>query len=153
MGAPFGDAYLRHLRHPSRAGTWPDGTPDVATGEASDPEGTHEARRVRLQLRGSAAGPIEDARFQAFGCSATLACASFVADAVVGRDAAAAATLAPEDVIRALEVPRERASAAELAVRALRAALARRSARGSARSALPSREGSRADGSRPRPGD
>jgi len=122
---PFNDRYLEHLRRPPRPGRWPAGTANVLVGEASDPEGE---RRIRIELRleGPLSERIADARFQAIGCSATLVSASYVASVVIGVTLSDAAALAPETLVAELELPWERASAAELALSALRRALSER---------------------------
>jgi nitrogen fixation protein NifU and related proteins len=94
----------------------------VATGEAGDEA---EGRLIRLQLRAGADGRIEEARFKAFGCAATLASASYLAERVMGLQPTAARALRAEDVGRDLELPVERIRAPELAVAALRVALDR----------------------------
>jgi NifU-like protein involved in Fe-S cluster formation len=120
--APRRPRWLEHLQEPRGAGSWPAGSPGVATGQAGDEA---EGRLVRLQLRGSADGKIEAARFKAFGCAATLASASYLAERVAGLPAAAARAIRPEEVARELELPEDRRRAAELAIEALRAALDR----------------------------
>jgi len=125
VSAPFSQAFLDQVRRLDHAGAWPRGTQGVVTGKAEDPEGE---RSVRIQLRIDPHARSLDARFQVFGCSATLACASYVTDAVLARDLATAASIDAASVARALDLPPERESAAELAVRALRDALQRASA-------------------------
>lgn len=112
--------WLEHLRQPRQAGGWPAGSAGVATGEAGEEA---EGRLIRLQLRRAPDGRIAEARFKAFGCAATLASASYLAERVAGLSPEAAAALRPEDVVRALELPPERGRAAELAVAALHRAL------------------------------
>jgi len=121
--APFSELYLAHLRRPPRPGGWPVATPGVFSGEASDPDGQ---RRIQLQLRRRSSQPdrIVDARFRAFGCSATLVCASFVAERVAQASLADARALEAAEVALALALDQDRFTAAELAVEALRRALA-----------------------------
>jgi nitrogen fixation NifU-like protein len=114
--------WLEHLREPRGAGGWPPGSPDVATGQAGDES---DGRLIRLQLRRGGDGRIAEARFKAYGCAATLASASYLAETVPGLAPEAARAIGAGDVARALELPEERARAPELAVAALRDALDR----------------------------
>jgi nitrogen fixation NifU-like protein len=122
MGALYSEAVRARCREPRRAGGWADGTPEVGTGEQGSLEsGTWT--RVQVHVAPGAA-VIDDARFRVFGCSAALASASWVADALVGRDVAAARTLAPETVAAALDLPDDKAAMAALATGAAGAAVA-----------------------------
>ncbi len=82
------------------------------------------AARIRLQLRAPSSERIEEARFLAFGCPSVIACASWVAERAVGAGVAAARDVRAEAVVEALQVEPDRIYAAELAVRALGAAIA-----------------------------
>jgi len=106
---------LAHFRAPVGAGRLAAGAPGVASAEARDPEG---GQRVRLHLRLSADGRLEDVRFQAFGCPVTIAVASAAVERLRGRSRDQALALAPEQ-----------ARLAELPLRALREALAYLAAR------------------------
>lgn len=121
MGALYSDAVRARCREPRRAGGWPEGTPAVGTGEqGSLASGTW----TRLQVHVAEGGEvIDDARFRVFGCSAALASASWVADALVGRPLAEARQLAPDAVVDALELPDDKAAMAVLATDAARAAV------------------------------
>ncbi len=117
---PRRPAWLEHLQDPRGAGSWPPGSPDVATGQAGDEA---EGRLIRLQLRRGPDGRIEEARFKAFGCAATLASASYLTQRVTGLAPDTARAIRPEEVARALELPPDRQHAPTLALDALHAAL------------------------------
>lgn len=89
-----------------------------ATGAAEDEA---HAARVRIQIHAADRARIDDARFLAFGCPSVIACASWVAEHSVGGPlmAPTAARVAAD-----LALDPERAYAAQLAVRALEAAIA-----------------------------
>ncbi len=124
-------AVLDHLRSPRHAGAFPPGEVGVRTGEAGDLE---QGRLVRFQLRpfpaGSGGGGVREARFKAFGCAATIASASWLSEQVSGQPEERARVIEPAEIARALDLSPGRRSAAELAVRALRAALAATPAHG-----------------------
>jgi len=92
----------------------------VQTGEAGD---AASGRLVRLQLRLAADGRIAEARFKAFGCPVTIACASFATERVAGQTCAEAAALTSAEIAQGLELAPDRASAPDLVVAALGAAL------------------------------
>ena len=117
---------LAHFRAPVGAGRLAAGAPGVASAEARDPEG---GQRVRLHLRLSADGRLEDVRFQAFGCPVTIAVASAAVERLRGRSRDQALALAPEALAGALALAPEQARLAELPLRALREALAYLAAR------------------------
>ena len=118
---PYSDQVLDHLRRPRGAGSLRRSDPDVRTGEAGDSE---DGRLVRMQLRVEASGAILEARFKAFGCAATIAAASWLTGSLEGRSCSDAACIEAAEIGRALALAADQAPAAELALQALRAALA-----------------------------
>ena len=68
-------------------------------------------------------GTIEDARFQAYGCPATIACASEAVRLAKGSTLLEAASVAVDRIASALDLAAGKRSSAELAVEALQAAL------------------------------
>lgn len=121
MALAYSDAVKSRCREPHRAGTWPEDTAGVGTGAS----GSLDAGALaRVQVRVSADGAIvEDARFTAFGCSAVVASASYVADRVVGSSITGVRAIEPGEVIDALELPDEKRAMAALATDAARAAV------------------------------
>ena len=120
-GAPS-DAVRAHLRDPVGAGSFPPDTPRVFGGEAG---AIDEGRLVRIELALAADGGIADVRFKAFGCPATIACASLLAQRLPGQPLARAGAIDAEQLVAALELSPRRRAAAETVVSALRAALRR----------------------------
>jgi nitrogen fixation protein NifU and related proteins len=122
MSLTYSDAVKSRCREPHRAGSWPADTPHVGTGTV----GSLDAGALaRVQVRVSDDGAIvEDARFTAFGCSAVVASASYVADRVVGGSVSGSRELKPDDVVAALDLPEEKHAMAALATQAVRAAVA-----------------------------
>ena len=76
--------------------------------------------RVEIQLE---EGIVEDARFQAYGCPATIACASEAVRLTKGSTLLEAASVGADRIATALDLAAEKRSSAELAVEALQAAL------------------------------
>ena len=121
MTAVYSEAVRERCREPRRAGAWPDGDRAVGSGSAGSLD---EGTWTRLQVRVGADGRIDDTRFKVFGCSAAIASASFVADALVGATLAEGAALSPSDVADALELPDDKRAMAALATAAARGAVA-----------------------------
>jgi nitrogen fixation NifU-like protein len=119
-GPAYSDAVLDHLRRPRGAGALPREDPDVRTGEAGDAD---DGRLVRMQLR-VAGDRVDQARFKAFGCAATIASASWLAERLPGRSLESAGRIGAGEIRAGLGLPEAQSAAAELALRALRAALA-----------------------------
>lgn len=108
---------VARVREMTRVGAWPEGRPDVGTGEAGSIDaGTF----VRVQVRSAAGdGNGVAAVYKVFGCSAAIASTSLVAEWIErGR------ALDPAAVVAALDLPPERAHVATLAVEAGNNALA-----------------------------
>jgi NifU-like protein involved in Fe-S cluster formation len=119
MAATYSEAVRMRCREPRRAGGWPDGAAHVGTGAT----GSLDAGVwTRLQVHG-AGHVIDDARFRVFGCSAAVASASFVADALVGATPDAARALEARAVADALALPADKYAMAAMAVDAARAAV------------------------------
>ncbi len=117
----YSAAVIERCRNPGCAGRLPRGDPDVGTGEAGDPGG---GDLIRIQVRIDPDERVAEARFKAFGCPATLACASFGAEWATGRPSSEAAALDAALVSKALDLGAEHRVQAALAARALAAAVA-----------------------------
>lgn len=111
---------LDHFHHPRQAGSFPLNAPGVGTGRTEDAE---SGNTIQIQLKVSGAGLIEDARFRAFGCPSAIACASLIAEQVVGKPLAAAAAITFADIEQALSLAAGKRRCSILAQRALSAAV------------------------------
>jgi tRNA-specific 2-thiouridylase len=115
-GLAYGTGVAERLRTCTFAGPSPE--PD-AWGEAGSLE-CGSLVRLELRIRG---GMIEEARYQAHGCPATLASASQVCASVTGRSFLFAASVAESDISRALGLVAEKEYTAGIALDALHGAL------------------------------
>ena len=120
MAMAYSPALLRHFHQPANAGCFDVNAPVQASALCGDP---HHGGLVRLQLQVDSGGVINAARFQAYGCGATIAAASWVCDWLHGRALAEAAALHDSTVSAALELPPNKVHCAVLATAAVRAAL------------------------------
>lgn len=120
MGATYSEAVRARCREPRRAGSWPEGAPGVGTGDRGS---LASGAWTQVQVHVAAGGDtIDDARFRVFGCSAALASASFVADALVGTTTRQARALNGDAIAEALALPDDKRAMAALAADAARAA-------------------------------
>ena len=108
---------LDHFDAPRGAGEFAD-APGVRRGEAGS---EHHGAVIRLELRCDGA-TVTDARFKAWGCPATIACASLVTEWVRGRTLADARAVDVRGLAEPLELPIDRLYAPLLVEDALRAA-------------------------------
>lgn len=121
MRAAYSDAVRARCRDLRRAGGWPDGASGTGTGVQGSLDG---GAWTRLQVHvAETTGIVDDARYRVFGCSAAVASASFVADALVGGSTDAARALDAAAVATALALPDDKRAMAALAVGAAQAAI------------------------------
>ena len=115
-GAGYGTRVVERLRSSEGAGILEEAD---AVGEA----GSALCRGlVRVQLAVSD-GVLREARYQAYGCPATLACAIEVVCRAKGTSVLGAAAISESEISNALGLSPAKAGSAELAVEALHAAL------------------------------
>ncbi|RFA30543.1 hypothetical protein CAI21_05720 [Alkalilimnicola ehrlichii] len=108
----------QHYRNPCGADAVLTGD-NVVSGRAGR-LATGAVLELRLQIQGST---IEAASFEAFGCPATVACGSWLAAWLPGRELAEAAALTGLEVARQLALPPLKTGVALVAEDALKAAL------------------------------
>ncbi len=111
---------LAHFRRPQNLGSLPLEEADVGAGEAGD---LASGRLVRVHLRLAAGGTIGAARFKAYGCPATIACASLATERADGAPLEVAERISAAELAAALQLASDQHPAAEVVVAALRAAL------------------------------
>lgn len=120
MGAIYSAAVRARCREPRRAGSWPAGAPGVGTGDrGSLASGAWTQVQVHVA---DGSDVIDEARFRVFGCSAALASASFVADAIVGVATRDVGALSGDVIATALDLPDDKRAMAALAAEAAHAA-------------------------------
>ena len=108
-----------HIAHPRNAGELPDAN---ATAEETNPV-CGDRLRLSLSIRD---GRIEAARFLAYGCPATLACGSALAEMLEGMAVEGALHLTRKEIVSAVGgLPSRKQHAAALAIETLRAAIER----------------------------
>jgi NifU-like protein involved in Fe-S cluster formation len=114
---PYSATFNDHIANPRHAGEIRDA--DAVAEEVNPVCGD----RIRLSLSIDK-DQVTEARFLAYGCAATLACGSVLAEMVSGRSIAEAGMISRTDIINRLGgLPRRKHHAAALAVETLLAAL------------------------------
>lgn len=108
---------MDHYSNPRNPGALPD-----ATGVGQSGEGTGGDLLIQVSLRASG-GVVEEARFRAFGCSASIASASATTELLQGRTLESAEALSADEIEAALGgLPPSKRHCAEHAAAAARAA-------------------------------
>jgi nitrogen fixation protein NifU and related proteins len=113
----YSEIFKDHIAHPRNAGELPDAN---ATAEETNPV-CGDRLRLSLRIRD---GRIEAARFLAYGCPATLACGSALAEMLEGMTVEGALQLKRKEIVSAVGgLPTRKQHAAALAIETLRAAI------------------------------
>jgi nitrogen fixation NifU-like protein len=114
-------ALLDHCRNPRNVGVLARIDERVTRATARSAE-CGDTLQLEVRLDQSRA-IIAEARFKAYGCSATIAAGSFVTEWLAGRPASAAGDLTEDVISDALDLVPDEAHAAALAVRVVREAI------------------------------
>ena len=78
----YSDKVLDHYSNPRNVGSLPKDDPNVGTGVVGAPECGDV---MKLQLKISDDGVVEDAKFKTFGCGSAIASSSYVTELVKGK--------------------------------------------------------------------
>jgi nitrogen fixation NifU-like protein len=116
----YSDKVLEHYENPRNVGTLDKEDPNVGTGLVGAPACGDV---MRLQLKISDEGVIEDARFKTFGCGSAIASSSLVTEWVKGKTVDQAMTISNKDVARELSLPPVKIHCSVLAEDAIKAAI------------------------------
>ncbi|MCP3165701.1 Fe-S cluster assembly scaffold IscU [Myxococcus sp. CA051A] len=116
----YSDKVIDHYENPRNVGTMDKEDPNVGTGLVGAPACGDV---MRLQLKISDDGLIEDARFKTFGCGSAIASSSLVTEWVKGKTVDQAMTISNKDVARELSLPPVKIHCSVLAEDAIKAAI------------------------------
>ena len=117
----YGDKVLDHYENPRNVGTLDKNDPNVGTGLVGAPACGDV---MRLQVKISDDGKIEDARFKTFGCGSAIASSSLVTEWVKGKSVDEAMTIKNTQIAKELALPPVKIHCSVLAEDAIKAALA-----------------------------
>src|SRR5690242_2412105 len=116
----YSDKVIEHYENPRNVGALDKEDPNVGTGLVGAPACGDV---MRLQLRITDEGVIEDAKFKTFGCGSAIASSSLVTEWVKGRTVDEAMKISNKDVAKELALPPVKIHCSVLAEDAIKAAI------------------------------
>jgi nitrogen fixation NifU-like protein len=116
----YSDKVLDHYNHPRNVGSFDKGDSSVGTGVVGAPECGDV---MKLQLKISDSGVIEDARFKTFGCGSAIASSSYVTELVKGKHIDEAMAIKNTSIVKELNLPPVKIHCSVLAEDAIKAAV------------------------------
>jgi len=119
----YSDKVIEHMENPRNVGSMDRNDPDVGTGMVGAPACGDV---MKLQLRISDDGVIEDAKFKTFGCGSAIASSSLVTTIVKGQTLDEAMKVSNADIARELSLPPVKIHCSVLAADAIKAAIERK---------------------------
>ena len=117
----YSDKVLDHYENPRNVGKFDDGDQSVGTGMVGAPACGDV---MRLQIKVSDAGIIEDAKFKTYGCGSAIASSSLLTEWVKGRSLDEAKEIKNADIAEELALPPVKIHCSVLAEDAIKAAIA-----------------------------
>ena len=117
----YSDKVLDHYSNPRNVGTLPKDDPNVGTGVVGAPECGDV---MKLQLKISDAGVVEDAKFKTFGCGSAIASSSYVTELVKGKTVDEVMSIKNTHIVHELSLPPVKIHCSVLAEDGIKAAIA-----------------------------
>ena len=117
----YSEKLLDHYENPRNIGSLDKNSEDVGTGLVGAPACGDV---MKLQIKVSADGLIEDAKFKTFGCGSAIASSSLVTEWVKGKTIDEAETIKNTDIAKHLALPPVKIHCSVLAEDAIKAAIA-----------------------------
>jgi nitrogen fixation NifU-like protein len=111
---------LDHYENPRNVGSLDKNDPSVGTGMVGAPACGDV---MKLQIKVSAQGIIEDARFKTYGCGSAIASSSLLTEWVKGKTLEQAATIKNSQIAEELALPPVKIHCSVLAEDAIRSAI------------------------------
>jgi nitrogen fixation protein NifU and related proteins len=116
----YSEKVIDHYEHPRNVGSLDKNDPGVGTGLVGAPACGDV---MKLQIRVSPEGIIEDAKFKTFGCGSAIASSSLVTEWVKGKTLDEAATIKNTQIAQHLALPPVKIHCSVLAEDAIKAAI------------------------------
>ena len=117
----YSDKVLDHYENPRNVGSFAKDEPGVGTGIVGAPECGDV---MKLQLKISEEGVIEDARFKTFGCGSAIASSSYVTELVKGKTIDEVMEIKNTHIVQELSLPPVKIHCSVLAEDGIKAAIA-----------------------------
>jgi nitrogen fixation protein NifU and related proteins len=116
----YSDKVLDHYENPRNVGSMDKDDNDVGTGMVGAPACGDV---MRLQIKVSDAGVIEDAKFKTYGCGSAIASSSLLTEWVKGKTLAEAQQIKNSEIAEELALPPVKVHCSVLAEDAIKAAV------------------------------
>ncbi|HVA77302.1 MAG TPA: Fe-S cluster assembly scaffold IscU [Candidatus Binataceae bacterium] len=116
----YSDKVLDHYNNPRNVGSFAKDDLSVGTGVVGAPECGDV---MKLQLKISDDGVIEDAKFKTFGCGSAIASSSYVTELVKGKKIDEAMAIKNTVIVKELNLPPVKIHCSVLAEDAIKAAI------------------------------
>jgi nitrogen fixation NifU-like protein len=116
----YSDKVIDHYENPRNAGSFDPREASVGTGMVGSPA---SGNVMKLQIRVSDAGLIEEARFKTYGCGSAIASSSLVTEWVQGKSLDEAGQIRNTHIAEELALPPEKIHCSILAEDAIKAAI------------------------------
>jgi len=117
----YSDKVIEHYENPRNVGTLDKNDESVGTGLVGAPACGDV---MRLQIKVSDEGVIEDAKFKTFGCGSAIASSSLATEWLKGRTVDKAEAIRNTEIVRELNLPPVKVHCSVLAEDAIKAAIA-----------------------------
>ena len=117
----YSDKVIDHYANPRNVGSFEKNDPDVGTGIVGAPECGDV---MKLQLKISEEGVVEDARFKTFGCGSAIASSSYVTELVKGKTVDEVMQIRNTQIVQDLSLPPVKIHCSVLAEDGIKAAIA-----------------------------
>jgi nitrogen fixation NifU-like protein len=130
----YSDKVVDHYENPRNVGSLAKDDPNVGTGMVGAPACGDV---MKLQIKVTDDGIIEDAKFKTFGCGSAIASSSLVTEWVKGMTVDQALALKNTQIVEELNLPPVKIHCSVLAEDAIKAAIADYKKKQDARRALP----------------
>ncbi len=116
----YSDKVIEHTENPRNVGTLDKDDPHVGTGLVGAPACGDV---MRLQIRVTDDGVIEDAKFKTFGCGSAIASSSLATEWLKGRSLEEAEKIKNTDIVEELNLPPVKIHCSVLAEDAIKSAI------------------------------
>ena len=118
--ASYSDKVIEHYSNPRNVGSFDKGEDGVGTGIVGAPECGDV---MKLQLKISDDGVVEDARYTTFGCGSAIASSSYVTELVKGKSVDEVMKIKNSVIVEELSLPPVKIHCSVLAEDAIKAAV------------------------------
>ncbi len=116
----YSDKVIDHYENPRNVGSFDKEDPNVGSGMVGAPACGDV---MKLQIKVTPEGIIEDAKFKTYGCGSAIASSSLVTEWVKGKSIDEAAAIKNADIAEELELPPVKIHCSILAEDAIKAAV------------------------------